>query len=68
MLGRVNSSMEVNLLGAQLTGAVLRGILAQLAGIRWALVVGSCLMVAGGVWLLLSTVWRIGEVPESDVS
>jgi len=40
MLGRVNSSMEVNLLGAQLTGAVLRGILAQLAGIRWALVVG----------------------------
>jgi len=56
------------LLGAQLTGAVLRGILAQLAGIRWALVVGFCLMVAGGVWLLLSTVWRIGEVPESDVS
>jgi MFS family permease len=68
MLGRVNSSMEVNLLGAQLAGAVLGGILAQLAGIRWALAVGSCLMVAGEVWLLLSTVWRIGVVPESDVS
>ena len=68
MLGRVNSSMEVILLGAQLAGAVLGGILAQLAGIRWALAVGSCLMVAGEVWLLLSTVWRIGVVPESDVS
>ena len=68
MLGRVNSSMEVNLLGAQLASAVLGGILAQLAGIRWALAVGSCLMVAGGVWLLLSIVWRIGVVPESDVS
>ena len=68
MLGRVNSSMEVILLGAQLAGAVLGGILAELAGIRWALAVGSCLMVAGGVWLLLSTVWRIGVVPESDAS
>ena len=68
MLGRVNSRMEVNVLGAQLASAVLGGILAQLAGIRWALAVGSCLMVAGGVWLLLSTVWRIGVVPESDVS
>ncbi|MFP6568369.1 MAG: MFS transporter [Dehalococcoidia bacterium] len=68
MLGRVNSSMEVILLGTQLAGAVLGGILAELSGIRWALVVGSCLMVAGGVWLLLSTVWRIGVVPESDVS
>jgi len=56
------------LLGAQLASAVLGGILAQLAGIRWALAVGSCLMVAGGVWLLLSIVWRIGVVPESDVS
>ena len=68
MLGRVNSSMEVNLLGAQLASAVLGGILAQLAGIRWALAVGSCLMVAGEVWLPLSTVWRLGVVPESDVN
>ncbi len=41
MLGRVNSSMEVILLGAQLAGAVLGGILAELAGIRGALAVGS---------------------------
>jgi len=68
MLGHVNSSMEVILIGAQLGGAVLGGILAELSGIKWALVVGSCLMVAGGIWLLLSTVWRIGVVPESDVS
>jgi hypothetical protein len=68
MLGRVNSSMEVILLGAQLAGAVLGGILAELARIGWALAVGSCLMVAGEVWLLLSTVWRIGVVHESDVS
>ena len=68
MLGRVNSSMEVILQGAQLAGAVLGGILAELAGIRWALAVGSCLMVAGEVWLPLSTVWRLGVVPESDVN
>tara|TARA_B100000749_G_scaffold219844_1_gene174889 strand:- start:397 stop:603 length:207 start_codon:yes stop_codon:yes gene_type:complete len=68
MLGHVNSGMEVILIGAQLGGAVLGGILAELSGIKWALVVGSCLMVAGGIWLLLSTVWRIGVVPESDVS
>ena len=68
MLDHVNSSMEVILIGAQLGGAVLGGILAELSGIKWALVVGSCLMVAGGIWLLLSTVWRIGVVPESDVS
>ena len=63
MLGRVNSSMEVTLLGAQLVGALLGGILAELAGIRWALAVGSCLMVAGGVWLLLSPVWRMSAIP-----
>ena len=68
MLGRVNSSMEAILLGAQLAGAVLGGILAELARIGWALAVGSCLMVAGEVWLLLTTVWRIGVVHESDVS
>ena len=56
------------MLGAQLAGAVLGGILAELARIGWALAVGSCLMVAGEVWLLLTTVWRIGVVHESDVS
>ncbi|MCH8310215.1 MAG: MFS transporter [Chloroflexi bacterium] len=66
MLGRVNASMEVTLLGAQLAGAILGGVLAELAGIRWALAVASCLLVAGGIWLLFSPVWKMSAVPNSD--
>ena len=66
MLGRVNASMEVTLLGAQLAGAILGGVLAELAGIRWALAVGSCLLLAGGIWLLFSLVWKMSTFPNSD--
>jgi MFS family permease len=68
LLGRVNASMEVMMLGFQLLGALLAGVLAETVGIRWALFTGSSFMVFGGVWMLLSPIWRTATVPDSNVS
>ena len=65
-LGRVNASMEVTMLGFQLLGALSAGVLAEAVGMRWALFTGSCFMVAGGIWMLFSPVWRMSTVPDSD--
>lgn len=65
MLGRVNASLEVTTLGFHLVGALLAGVLAQALGMRWALFVGSWFMVSGGVWLLLSPVWRQNALPDA---
>ena len=59
MLGRVNASMEVTGLGSRLVGALMAGILAEVIGIRWALTVGSFMMAAGGLWLLVSPVGSV---------
>jgi predicted Co/Zn/Cd cation transporter (cation efflux family) len=67
LLGRVNASMEVTMLSFQLLGALLAGALAETVGMRWALFVGSSFMVFGGVWLLLSPMWRMGVVPDSEL-
>ena len=67
LLGRVNASMEVTMLSFQLLGALLAGALAETMGLRWALFIGSSFMVFGGVWLLLSPVWRMSAVPDSEL-
>jgi predicted Co/Zn/Cd cation transporter (cation efflux family) len=68
LLGRVNASMEVVMLGFQLLGALLAGVLAETVGIRWALFTGSSFMVFGGVWMLFSPIWNLATVPDSDAS
>ncbi|MCH7801879.1 MAG: hypothetical protein IIC24_10115 [Chloroflexi bacterium] len=65
-LGRVNASMEVTMLGFQFLGALSAGVLAEAVGMRWALFTGSCFMVAGGIWMLFSPVWKMSAVPNSD--
>lgn len=62
MLGRVNASMEVMHRGSQLAGALLAGVLAEAVGLRWALAAGSSFCLAGGLWLLLSPVWKVASV------
>ena len=61
MLGRVNASMQIAVLGSQLLGALL----AEAVGIRWALAAGSGIMTAGGAWLLLSPVWRVTSLDDA---
>jgi predicted Co/Zn/Cd cation transporter (cation efflux family) len=59
--------MEVTMLSFQLLGALLAGALAETVGMRWALFIGSSFMVFGGMWMLLSPVWRMSAVPEVDI-
>ena len=66
VLGRVNASLQVTELGARLAGALLGGVLAETLGMRWGLTAGSCFMVAGGLLLLASPVWRVRSVTDDD--
>ena len=62
-LGRVNASVHVLGLGAQLAGTVLGGVLAEGVEIRGALVVGSLGGLIGAFFIILSPVRRLLDVP-----
>ena len=54
LLGRVNATAHFLVLGVGPLGAILAGRLALDLGIRAALLVGVCGVIAAGAWLLLS--------------
>jgi MFS family permease len=63
--GRVNSAMTVAGLVAQLLGALVTGVIAETAGMRWALAVGFAAQVSAGAVLLLSPIRRVRDTPAS---
>jgi len=63
ILGRVNAAMELLALGLSPFGMLAGGALAEAIGLRPTLLVGVLGSALGGVWLLLSPVPRIVELP-----
>jgi len=65
-LGRVNGTVRVVSVMAQLGGAVLAGIVGELVGLRVAAFLGPALALVGAVGLAFSPVGRLGrEAPRS---
>ncbi len=62
MRGRVNSLINSTQLSAELIGAVIAGVIAEIAGMRAALVVGAVLIIVSGLVIYLSPVRRVQEM------
>jgi MFS family permease len=63
MLGRVNSIMRILADGSRLGGALLGGVLGEIVGLRFALVIAAGCTVASAVWLASSPVLAIRRTP-----
>ena len=49
-----------------LVGLILGGALAEIAGLRPTLIVAGGCGVLGAVWLFLSPVWKMRELPRGE--
>lgn len=65
-LGRVNGSVRVLGLAAQLAGTLAGGVLAEAVGIRGALAAGACGGLLGAAFIYLSPVRRLRDVPRRE--
>jgi hypothetical protein len=61
MLGRMNATMRVVGLGAQLADTLLSGIVAEMAGLRAALAIGACANFAAAAVMAFSPVAGIAD-------
>ena len=66
--GRVNATMRFLAGGAMPIGALMGGALGGVIGVPWTLVVASLGMLLGFVWLLLSPVRGLRELPAGEGS
>lgn len=64
LLGRVNASIRILVLGALLVGSLLGGLLAETIGLRLSLVAGALIVLMGAMWLALSPVRKMREFPQ----
>jgi MFS family permease len=64
MRGRVNSAITFTGRCMQLAGAAAAGVIAETAGLRWALAAGATAQVLAGLTLLFSRVGKLREAPE----
>ncbi|MCH7652759.1 MAG: MFS transporter [Chloroflexi bacterium] len=63
LLGRVNASIRFVGIGTFLIGSLLGGALAEAIGLRWALVAGASSVIIGALWLAVSPIGRLKEMP-----
>ena len=63
LLGRVNSSMQFVELAGRLGGSIVAAVVAALIGVRLALTLAACLGLLASVWLLLSPVRTLRDLP-----
>lgn len=63
LLGRVNASIWTATSGAFVVGSLLGGVLGETIGLRLTLLAGACTILLGGLWLALSPVRKLREVP-----
>ena len=63
VLGRVNASIRLSALVAMLLGSLLAGLLGETIGLRATLAVGAGFALAAALWLLLSPVRALRDVP-----
>ena len=57
-LGRVNSCMHILANSVMPLGALLAGVLSEVIGIRWTLLIGSSGIFLATGWLIFSPLWR----------
>jgi predicted MFS family arabinose efflux permease len=63
VLGRVNAGFRVAGQGAMLAGALIGGLLGELAGLRVTLVIASCGLIAAALVVMLSPAWSARHAP-----
>ncbi len=63
LLGRVNSGVDICAHGAMLVGVLTFGLLGETVGLRTSLAVAAAVMLFAAVWLAVSPVARLREVP-----
>ena len=66
VLGRATASIQFVGIGVYLVGLILGGALAEIAGLRPTLIVAGGCGVLGAVWLFLSPVWKMRELPRAE--
>ena len=65
LLGRVTATFRFMGIAAFVLGLLSGGVLAEAMGLRQTLVLAAACGTAGAVWLLLSPVWRLKEIPKA---
>ncbi|MBI3970305.1 MAG: MFS transporter [Chloroflexi bacterium] len=68
LLGRVNASMQVLEGGIAPLGAIAGGVLGELIGVRATLFVAATGILASSLWLFLSPLDRLRELPQPAVA
>jgi hypothetical protein len=63
LLGRMNASYRLVVLGTAPIGATLSGLLGQAVGLRSALVVITILITTPVLWVVFSPVYRLKTMP-----
>lgn len=63
LLGRVNASYRLAVLGTLPIGAALSGFLAQAVGLRSAMVIIACLITTPILWVAFSPAYRLKTMP-----
>ena len=64
MLGRLNASYRTLVYGAIPIGSLVGGLLGEVIGLRWTLVVGALGILVAPAWVLGSAVPRMRRVPD----
>jgi MFS family permease len=64
MLGRLNASYRTLVYGAIPIGSLVGGLLGEVIGLRWTLVVGALGILVAPAWVLASAVPRMRRVPD----
>ena len=68
LLGRVSSGFRVSNTVAMLLGALAGGVMGELVGLRETLVVSSGVMIASGLFLVITPVWQMRETPSVELT
>ena len=63
-LGRMNASFRFGGIAAMLVGTLVGGVLGELIGLRWTLVIGAGGTFVAAFWLLLSQVRSVVNLPD----
>jgi MFS family permease len=64
-LGRVNATVRVAMVLAQLFGTVAGGLVAEATGLRWAAFIAPAFALVGAIGLRRSPVWRLGRTDDA---
>ena len=67
MLGRVNAAIRLTSLAAMLVGSLIGGVMGETVGLRPTLIAGAGATFAAALWVILSPVRGVRDVPVVEV-